>query len=1129
VNANHRLLRASAGTGKTYRLVEAYVDLVQNDGLRPTEIVAITFTRKAAGELKSRIRARLKAAHVEPDLLADLTQAPIGNFHGLSLRLLRNLVPEYAALNSDAVLGESGDDGELFVEACETAWFGQDSATAAAVCAVAPHLNLDQSLPWELWDCLSKAREDGMPIVGAALLPMPEWREAWERHHEALVAMRARLRAALPDLTEKGRATVVAFLEQPVPALTAAPEVWADAWRRATQGLNRRGKLGALISEADAERFRDGLLDPVAGAVVARLTPSLATLVDAAYADYERAKRSLGCMDFVDLIEVLVQRLRCERGLHQRVRERFRAVLVDEAQDTNRLQRQWVRLLAGLEGPWSEGALARLFVVGDRKQSIYTFRGADPAAFTQFLDDIRIAGGDEELLTVSRRSAPELVASLNGLGTTLFGESYEPLEANRDAVCAQAPLGRPGFTLMRVPKLEAGGMAQTLLEAQAVAEWIASEVRQGTPAGDFALLFAATTRAPLYARALAARGIPSVMAGGGEFYRRSEIIDLLALLAWLVDAQDRLAAAIALRSPLFGFSESLLITLLTSDSRGADLLGGLRRGSWTVEAGIGQEDEVLLRRAVVLLPELVTAIACGTPYGALERVVTLTDHAAVLLGLEDGEQRLANLDRLLALAAAVPPGTSLRAFVRQQWQRVNRGQPEAMAAVPAEGRRAVVMGSVHQSKGLQFPVVVLADLRRTSQSDTGAVRYARGAGLVFRPSLHGRPLSTEPWRHAVEVSSVEREQELRRLFYVAVTRAEREVRFFGTFEASESKVGFGGHLDRFRAAPEYQSLFTIVAAPTAVPSIPTAQPLEATEAERAQAALWVAQATQSLAHAAARVRLPVTTLERYLTCPRRGFFVHDLRLQEQGTVIGDWEAAEPEPLPLLGPRARGRLVHAVLASIEQAPNHPTLAAFVADALRQQGYDPEHSELSQLVRDLLRFLESDTGRLILATPVAERRVELPFLLQLRDANGSVLLDGQMDLLFVAGGVVHLLDYKHAYASTAGAGQYRLQLSLYALAAERLCQTTGDIRVGLAFLRDHREVAWEVVSAAQRKACEAELLAVSRTIAQGRWQNAAWPGWAAAKCTTLGCGFVARCHPSADVGLGRPAMQGRKLEG
>jgi ATP-dependent helicase/nuclease subunit A len=1113
--ASHQILRASAGTGKTYALVEAYLALVDEGDLRPSEIIAISFTRKAALELRQRIRARLRSAGATQDVLAELAQAPIGNFHGLALRLLRSLGRGAALPEGFEVLGEEGDDGQLFTAACHSAWFSGEPTVSRAVTALAAHLSVDAKLPGALWQAVSRVREDGEPLDSKALLGTYDWQRLQAEQHRNLLQLRELLRAGISRQTEKGASKIEACLAEAVPDPQAPVVAWAAAWQRVTRHLDRRGRLGEIYTPAHAELAKEGVLLSVAGELCSRLVEPLAVVVDSALAEYVRAKARLRAVDFGDLVERLTQVLSREPEVHSEMRARVKAVLVDEAQDTNRLQRQLVHLLAGLSGPAAgKSPPARLFVVGDRKQAIYTFRGADPASFESFVADVHGIGGSERPLTKSKRSSPELVASINGLGQALFGERYEALVPDPDPARGRVAIHRPGMTWLEVAEVEGGAVAQTAAEAVALAAWVRGQVDKGGSAGDYALLLPVTTRARLYASALASVGIPAIVGGGAALYARPEVVDVISMMAWLVDEDDRLSAAVALRSPLVGLSEAALLALLTEQEAGIDRLDELRRGVLgEVETGIASDGSALAMLERVL-PELVLGASFLGPAALLAELERRLAVRAVLLGLDAGEQRVANLDRLTELARQYEERRrgGVRAFVRRELDRVTMSHQEPVAPVPAGLRHVVTISSVHQSKGLQFPVVLLADLRHRGRADTETVLYARGHGVVFKPTQAGENRKSERWVAAVTHVNEEREAEQRRLLYVAVTRAQREVIIFERVTRSGRRPGFAAHLEPWRERAIEAGWLAMRAAPS--PALVASAP--AAVAPTADCRTWaertVRAAIETPSVGSQTLVLPVTTLETFLQCPRRGFLAHDLGLDEAG-----WSERRRQPPPdrdgetPLAPVARGRMAHAVLAAMHRCERPTDAGTFVDRELTRLGSDADDHRLVELRDDLVAFLTSVDGQRFLALSVEARRPELPFTLRLAGEGIEVVVHGQIDLLCWVGERPWVVDYKHAHRAGGADERYRLQLEIYALAAARLCGVSGDVRTSLVFLRDREPAQTEDVCAERRRELEEHILATARVISLCVTSAEAWPGRERVDCQRLACGFVARCHP------------------
>ncbi len=1108
--AEYQLLRASAGTGKTYQLVEVYVREILERQRRPTEVVAITFTRKAAQELRTRIRARLQQEGVAHQLLDELARAPINNFHGLALQLLLEAGPPLGLAVGTQVLGDQGDDRALFLEACEEAWFGGGMRVDGAVRQLALAVSVDVELPRALWDALCRAREDGVSLVGESLCGSYDAATVRQRYADFAFGIAERLRGAKDACSDKAKASIDRFLTS-LPKGGSHRE-WAEQLARAGAQLDRRTNLRKVVSDEEkvalAKQMPAAL---VAEAMCEDLAPSLAELVDSAWQTYAELKRERRLLDFGDLVEratALLQHAASQR----RVAQRVRAVLVDEAQDTNRLQRSFVRLLAGIDGPVAgQVQAASLHVVGDRKQAIYTFRGADPASFEAFAGDVENLGGGQRALSVSWRSTPALVAGINHLGEQLFGDAYESLVARPHD---DAPLQQePAVLWLELPSSPSAVQA-VVSEAAAVAAWVQARVGAADAGderpGDIAVLLSAMSNAPLFAAALGDAGVPVILGGGGGFYEQPEIVDVVHLLSWLTDPRDRMAAAVVLRSPLVGLSDSALLELFGGDDeafwqllRGAPPKGGLSL----------PEDLDGLVHLEKVLPRLLAAARCMGPVRLLHYANRLLDYENAYLGLAGGEQRLANLRRLSVLAETFEERArgGSAAFAREQRRRIEERHPEPVGPVAVGSRGAVSITTVHQSKGLEFGVVILCDLAHGGRNDFGPLRYSRGQGLVLRPSLGGQSYKSERWQKAADSAKEAAAAEERRLLYVAATRAQRQLLLVHAPTDRQRDAGFAKYLLPFRDSAQERGLLATVSVPEA--STPPAE--VACEAPAPEDHLW---ATELLGQVEAKPPAPgtrfvlsVTELETYAQCLRRGALVHQLGLEERNIAARVREQQLAQEVDPIDPLARGRLAHAVLAGIERLSSYPDMRAFVEGELCALGYAAGDTRLAEVEEDVLAFLSSSFGRELCDLNATRRRHEMPFQYVVDVAPYSAMVHGQIDLLYFDDQGPVVVDFKHAKSSGAGLPAYATQLDAYAHAVAQLCGIRGSVRTQLVFLKDHQRAPLRrVVTAAMRESFCHTLTEVVRGLAQQHSEEALWPGQPRAVCQRLDCGFVNNCH-------------------
>lgn len=1128
----HRLLRASAGTGKTYQLVEAYVRLIEVDKLRPAQIVAITFTRKAAAELRLRIRAKLMALGAPAPVLAELARAPLGNFHGLSLQLMGSFGLDAGLTGPLRVLAEAQEDRALFVEACRDVWFSGEAQAAEAVSLVAPYLKVGDALPEALWEAIALGREDDVQI-SAALVHAGPGAKGLADMHAQMLAMRAALLTAGEALTAKAVDYFNKFKAAEVPAcpdarallptdaagleaLADALEAWRAGWLAMFGCLNRSTGIKKIYS-AEAQSFVQTQVPQVeADVMCACLTPAVGILLEHAWRGYTRLKQERGVVDFVDIITRLNHLLETREDLRRNVRQRFSAILVDEAQDTNRLQRRMVNLLCGFtnqdavsDAPTHSGvdapSSARVFVVGDWKQSIYTFRGADPQSFDDFASAVKARGGEETTLSISRRSAPAVVRGINSLGVSLFAQRYEALDIlDADGHEAQAtgaaPL--PGTYWVTLPAGDKAGTKKPVKldpaqEAQSCALWIQKRIAQGAQPGDFVILLSAMTAAPAFLGALQRLGVQALLGGGGGLYAQAEVLDHLGLLAWLADEDAVLQAAICLRSPLFGLTDSALWALLGPQGRADGRLLALRCGTWhkttvplaaaTQDALLTPDDDAALAAAARVLPALVAASANLGTGALLEVIDDALDARAIYLGLDSGPQRVANIQRLWRFAHAHDKayGPSLSRFVAQQAQRVDDAFKEPLASVPTAGRVAVTISTVHQSKGLQYPIVVLPRLGAGGRPSGAAVAYDRQQGIVFRPNRRNSAMKSSAWERAQAARKAAEDDERKRLLYVAMTRAERELVFVGPPPENLGKPNFGSLLKAWaETAPD---VLTVLQAPDAPEVTPQREAgVMVLDVPR------VAPPTRRTAPPGTAFRVTVTALAQ-ADMPAE----QQVHMAEQGVDKGmdaavalgrpaapgalpDALAAPDAPLPAA---VQGEVAHGILACIGELTDFASEAAFVADGLGRFGYAADDSRLDDVRRNVTAFLRSALGRRIACLPAEARRQEMPFQLVLPCGAYKAVLHGQLDLAFWDSAGLTIVDYKHARPGPHDDGYLR-QLDAYAYAMAELCGVEGDVTCYLVYLKGNAPPYAHTVSQARQRALRVRLETLVDGWAKGR---------------------------------------------
>ncbi len=727
------LLAAGAGSGKTSVLVERFVRAVREDGLAPARILAITFTERAAGELRARIRARLLELG-EREAARDTEGAPIGTFHGFCARLLR----------VHALLADLDPDFAIL-----------DQAAAA---------RLEQlAFRRALAALLDDRRPGGPPRADAEKSPGGPRPEAVD-----LVAAYGadRLRAMLLRVYTEQRSRGI-----------DEPRLPLDSARAAPRDAHATG-LDPVVPDAErdeAERDRRALR------ACALLDETLRSFAR----EYAELKRARGALDFDDL-ELRARALLTEHaGVRAAWSERLQLLMVDEFQDTNRRQ---LALLELLERD-------NLFTVGDELQSIYGFRHAEVELFRTRRAALAARGGALALVR-SFRARPALIAAVNAVFAERFGDSYTPLLAAREDAAARAPAvellltDRRGWAQSPHASAIAGELPPAALwrhaEARMLAQRVAELVAGDTfCAGEVVVLLRAAGDLAVYERALQDRGLRT-LAAVGSFWGHQQVGDLLAWLRALANPLDELALYSTLASPLVGISSDGL-ALLASQARtaGVGVWATLATGEHELYARLPTADRARLARFAECFARERRAVPDHGVAELLLRAIAASDYERHVLRLSWGERRLANIHKLLRLARRfeAAEGRGLREFLDHAAHlRVSAQGAEPEAPIGAEPD-AVRLMTIHAAKGLEFPVVCIADLGRTGNGAPPDLLVDGDRVGLRLTSLDGsEPLGCLQYDELRQERRRAEDAEEERIAYVAMTRARERLLLSGAVD-----------------------------------------------------------------------------------------------------------------------------------------------------------------------------------------------------------------------------------------------------------------------------------------------------------------------------------------------------------
>ncbi|MCO6044896.1 UvrD-helicase domain-containing protein [Aeoliella sp. ICT_H6.2] len=1121
-------LDAGAGCGKTFVLTERYLKELERHNhhepaTRLNELVAITFTDAAARELRTRIRRLVydriaQTAGDERGRWLELQRAidgcRISTIHSLCGNLLRQhafdvgLDPLFATLDGPAAavleaesiedtLRKLLTDRDADAMAIGRAW-NVDGAKDR-VRRMASYYRKPGFREW-----LERSPEELLAAWGAYYSE-----ELWTPHLSELRPMAEALLDLLatisPETAEHSATldTIFTGLNGVVDGSVDPPQLIA-----ARKGLvaNRKPfSKSCWNSESDFEQFKhwavtfrqrvDGFptldLKSPAAHEAAELGLALARVAAKAARAYEEVKREHGAVDFEDLL-ALTHRLLTDpkhREVQRQLQAGISVLFVDEFQDTDRIQVDMVRSLVG-----DIAGMGKLFFVGDDKQSIYRFRGAEPRVFRDLQGEIDQAW--RLPLSQNFRSQPAILNFVN----TLFGQVFEPyqaLEPSRPQTTAE-----PAIELLWTdfPRPESGSQAghaahsrkaearavaarlRTLVDTQApiVGDKTAADGRRAAEYGDIAILFRSLSDIAAYEEALRAEDIPYYLVGGHAFYTQQEIYDVLHLLRVVLSECDELSLAGVLRSPFFAVADESLFWLI---QKGGSLERGLFGGLLPSEIEGDERDKVL--HAAETLSLLRAKKDEWTVPQILAEAMERTSYDAALLADFMGERKLANVYKLMEQArAAVASGVgSLSDFVTQLAEFTTATPKEALATTSPGNANVVRLMTVHKSKGLEFPVVVVPDLNRKANAGGDQVAYNERLGpLVGTSGLSDDSRSaTTGLKLFQHVDRQDDAAETDRLFYVACTRAADYLMLSSAIEDIEQPKGpwlkrlsevfeleTGDLIDPSIASEDKRPRVaaSLTKAPAARPfsSGSSVDWLKIVEKAKRQ------KPNPAIEHSAQRLAVSPTARRRYSVTRLSGQIIPSGAEWWRDDEVEADEIATTDYDPL----GFGTLVHAVLERCDLS--EPSTIAQWSQLLAPH-HDVLHVDtVATMATDMVeRFATTSRASELAGAPEVHHEVEFTLTWPLGSTNADDrYLQGYLDCLYqAADGAWRVLDYKTNQVSAAGveelATKYELQMLVYGLAVE---QTWGKspTELVLHFLRPGVEYAFKWNAAARDRAIE-----------------------------------------------------------
>jgi ATP-dependent exoDNAse (exonuclease V) beta subunit len=1073
------VVMAGAGSGKTSVLAERFAWLLETRRAKIEEILCLTFTRKATAEMVEKIYRRLRDC-ADPDIqeqLARFDQAQISTLDSFCTQVVRNACQRFG-LPPDF----RNEEEELRRLVRETAF--------QFLLSHLDHPGLARLLEQHGFERIA----DGV-FVELALQHFPltaeydfpamaetqvqTLRRELDRHLRDWAEARGKLLQLPPRI-----ATIRE--NQAVAAAVGEPEELARRGRFADLAaaladfkLSRRG--GGAEDSRLMKELADRLMEEAGEIALIASTleqedalRELLPLLGRFQETLNQAKRRQGLLSFQDVAHMAVEALRRDASLRQFYKRQFRFIMIDEFQDNNRLQRDLLYLLAERRDRCADRIPRpeelepdKLFFVGDEKQSIYRFRGADVSVFKSLSDELEAQGGQPLELPTNYRSEPGLILFFNRLFERVMAGAEAPYEARFRPLERRAPANRQKPEILFLykppaPRGEARSFRNEEVEAFCLAETIrqavdgqrltiaepdeaGTVVRRPAAFDDFALLLRSTGNQILYERVFRRFAIPYTTQNARSLFLEAPLYDFYQLLQAAMYPEDRLAYAALLRSPLVNVSDAALLRILDDGAAPFETAG---------LAGLEAEDRERLamgRRLWTMAQEEADRVPLAV---LVDRLWAEGGYTFFILRNPQNHNFLEYREYLIRMAErADRSGATLAQFL--DYLRENLGSYERQEELEIlKGRTAgVQILTIHRAKGLEFPIVILADMGnrgRSNQEASSPCYYLPEYGFTFN-------LGRRNWFARLGREEEEKEEiaELKRLLYVAFTRARSHLIVSGA-HGTQNQACPRAHLNMLLAGLEVREPQELEE------DLPDYRFRLKFMREVGEAEYWRPLPSPGLcdledlarryeaAEESRRASDPAFNIVRELTVTGLA-----KRIEEEALAERAGSKHDLPPLSIDGllqeresNQAFGELTHELLQRRLLGDEGPITEDWIPDALAGR-FPPGH--LPEILAEARRlaggFLGSELGRRALAAK--NRFPEYAFL----HRRGRYWINGRVDLYFEEEGRVWLVDFKtdRSYRE----GQYDAQLELYRLALREL--TDREIACRVFLLRSGQALA------------------------------------------------------------------------
>lgn len=810
------LLSAGAGSGKTRVLVQRYLHLIESNLASVEQILAITFTNKAASEMKERVTQEVYKKILNAKFFSttektlesefwcavqrDLNFAQITTFHGFCAQILRSN-PGFANIDPNFRILDEFEADELLVETIEELFLLELKKKNSSMVRLTHEFSI-----YTIVDLLKNAyiqgrnnrisfadqfaRTQQIMFLSSEMLAKRKieiinlCKELFKINQAEKLAAGTKKKI---DILEAEKSNIFAQIER-ISNLACEDRSVLVKIKKILQGnLAKNVKtIVARIKDIIDNEFIYYLADQKA----MKLMLPLIEVLKMVKTQYILKKKNSNGLDFSDLEEKAIDLLKSQPNFLKALQNKIKFIMVDEFQDTNHAQEELIRLIVSGQ---QDGIITgnKLLVVGDPKQSIYRFRRADVTVFKKFAAEIDKCGCVIDL-NINFRSRKKIVDFVNHLFQQLFyntDNSYEIKYQNSEStrICAKQD-NCIEFTILDKKDCLEMGISAREVEAKVLAARIkkminneeklvyeidsqGEEISRAANYEDICLLFQALSDVQIYEEALQNLQIPYTIINGKGFYQRQEIIDIINLLQIIENKNRTIEWVGVLRSPFCGLSDEMLFQLLKNSEEVYHELKNIYDNQDFNEE-IKQNLQAFLKfyqfarqeRDRMEISELI------------KYLLNKTDFNKIILAHPNSDLVKANLEKLITIAQKYEkkPHSSLSGFIRYINKMSKKDLREGMADIPGKSNTVKLM-TIHQSKGLEFPIVIIPDTHRQlfNPNSLPPIFFDPeiGMGMAVYDRLDQKTVKTSI---LLKISELEKKKEIverKRLLYVAATRA----------------------------------------------------------------------------------------------------------------------------------------------------------------------------------------------------------------------------------------------------------------------------------------------------------------------------------------------------------------------